>query len=147
MTDELFNERIVAPEIENGMEIPQVKSTQNQESQIEEFADDEPIDETMIDTPPVMLNTSPPEALLSIEDSVNFRTRWEEIQGKFVDDPRNAVQQADMLVSEVIDQLTLLFTTSHASLEDVWKLGNSVSTEDLRKALQRYRLFFNRLVV
>src|SRR5574340_536233 len=101
MTDEFFNERIVSPETENGMEIRQVKSTQNQEAQIEEFADDEPIDETMTDTPPVMLNTSSPEALLSIEDSVNFRTRWEEIQGKFVDDPRNAVQQADMLVSEV----------------------------------------------
>jgi hypothetical protein len=32
-------------------------------------------------------------------------------------------------------------------LEGQWNQGNDVSTEDLRKALQRYRSFFNRLVV
>ncbi len=84
--------------------------------------------------------------LLLREDSEHFRTRWNEIQGKFVDEPRDAVQQADALVSEVVDQITRMFATEHGSLESQWKQGNDVSTEDLRKALQHYRAFFNRLV-
>ena len=85
--------------------------------------------------------------LLLREDSEHFRTRWNEIQQKFVDEPRDAVQQADALVSEVVDQITRMFATEHGTLEGQWKQGNDVSTEDLRKALQHYRSFFNRLVV
>ncbi len=84
--------------------------------------------------------------LLLREDSEHFRTRWNEIQGKFVDEPRDAVQQADALVSEVVDQITRIFATEHGTLEGQWKQGSDVSTEDLRKALQHYRAFFNRLV-
>jgi len=86
-------------------------------------------------------------ALLAPEESGDFRTRWNEIQGKFVDEPRSAVQQADELVSEVVEKITQMFASEHSSLEGQWKQGNDVSTEDLRKALQRYRSFFNRLVV
>jgi hypothetical protein len=86
-------------------------------------------------------------ALLDREESEHFRTRWNEIQGKFVDEPRTAVQQADGLVSEVVDRITRLFAQEHSSLESQWNLGSDVSTEDLRKALQHYRSFFNRLVV
>jgi hypothetical protein len=57
------------------------------------------------------------------------------------------MNQADELVSEVIEKITQMFTNEHSSLEGQWKQGNDVSTEDLRKALQRYRSFFNRLVV
>ena len=86
-------------------------------------------------------------ALLSREESEQYRTRWNEIQGKFVDEPRSAVQEADALVSEVIEQITQMFGKEHSSLEGQWNQGNDVSTEDLRKALQYYRSFFNRLVV
>jgi len=65
----------------------------------------------------------------------------------FVDEPRVAVLQADALVSEVIMQITRMFTDERSSLESQWNQGNDVSTEDLRKALKRYRSFFNRLVV
>lgn len=85
--------------------------------------------------------------LLTHEDSEHFRTHWNEVQGKFVDDPRAAVQEADALVTEVIDQIAQMFAKEHSSLEGQWKQGNDVSTEELRKALQRYRSFFNRLVV
>lgn len=85
--------------------------------------------------------------LLNREESEHFRTRWNEIQGEFVDEPRLAVQQADALVSEVIGQITEMFANEHSSLEGQWKQGKDVSTEDLRQALQRYRSFFNRLVV
>ena len=86
-------------------------------------------------------------ALLNHEESEHFRTLWNEIQGKFVDEPRSAVQQADALVSDVIKKITQMFANEHSSLEEQWKEGKDVSTEDLRKALQHYRSFFNRLVV
>jgi hypothetical protein len=86
-------------------------------------------------------------ALLSHEDSEHLRTHWNEIQGRFVDEPRAAVQQADTLVAEVIDKITEMFANEHGSLEGQWKQGDDVSTEDLRQALQHYRSFFNRLVV
>jgi len=85
--------------------------------------------------------------LISREESEHFRTRWNEIQGKFVDEPRSAVQQADELVSEVVKKIIQLFASEHSSLDSQWNQGIDVSTEDLRKALQHYRSFFNRLVV
>jgi hypothetical protein len=86
-------------------------------------------------------------ALLNHEESEHFRKLWNDIQGKFVDEPRSAVQQADALVSDVIKKITKLFANEHSSLEAQWKEGKDVSTEDLRKVLQHYRSFFNRLVV
>ncbi len=106
-----------------------------------------PIIETTTHEIPVGTSAVSSVALLTHEESEHFRTRWNEIQGKFVDEPRDAVQQADMLVSEVIGQITQMFTYEHSSLEGQWKQGNDVSTEDLRNALKRYRSFFNRLVV
>jgi len=85
--------------------------------------------------------------LLNHEDSEHLRTRWNEIQGWFVDEPRAAVQQADTLVSDVIDKIVQMFANERGSLEGQWKQGDNVSTEDLRQALQHYRSFFNRLVV
>jgi hypothetical protein len=86
-------------------------------------------------------------ALLDSDESKKLHTRWSEIQAGFVDEPRTSVQQADALVSEVIEKLTQMFTSEHGSLEEQWKEGKDVSTEDLRQALQHYRSFFNRLVV
>ena len=92
-------------------------------------------------------NATSVDALLNHAESEHLHARWKEIQGKFVDEPRSAVQQADKLVSEVIDQITEMFANEHGALEAQWKDGNDVSTEDLRQALQHYRSFFNRLVV
>ena len=113
----------------------------------ERFVPAAPSSETIIPKAPIGTNAGSSAALLNREESEHFRTRWNEIQGKFVDEPRAAVQQADALVSEVIEQITQLFTNEHNSLEGQWNQGNDVSTEDLRKALQHYRTFFNRLVV
>jgi hypothetical protein len=101
-----------------------------------------PMGETMPHAAPL-----PPAALLNREESERFRTRWNEIQGMFVDEPRAAVQHADGLVSEVIEQVIRMFANERGVLENQWKQGSDVSTEDLRKALQQYRSFFNRLVV
>ena len=88
-----------------------------------------------------------PASLLSREESEQLRTRWYEIQGMFVDEPRAAVQQADELVSEVVQKIIKIFASEHSSLEGQWNQGIDVSTEDLRKALVQYRAFFNRLIV
>jgi hypothetical protein len=106
-----------------------------------------PQNERITEVSPSSVNAETLTALLSHEESERFRTRWNEIQGKFVDEPQSAVQEADALVSEVINQITQMFDNNHSSLEQQWKQGNNVSTEDLRKALQHYRSFFNRLVV
>ncbi len=106
-----------------------------------------PMGETITYEAPIGTNAGSLAGLLDREESEHFRTRWNEIQGEFVDGPRAAVQQADALVSEVIEQITQMFAREHSSLEGQWNQGNDVSTEDLRMALQRYRSFFNRLVV
>ena len=85
--------------------------------------------------------------LLNPEEAEQFRAHWNEIQGSFVDEPRSAVDQADALVGEVIEKITLLFASERSALENEWKQGNEVSTEDLRKILQHYRAFFNRLAM
>ena len=103
--------------------------------------------ETISHDAPVAATAGALAALLNHEESEHFRTRWNEIQGAFVDEPRTAVQHADALVSEVVTQITQMFANEHNSLEIQWNQGNDVSTEDLRKALQHYRSFFNRLVV
>jgi hypothetical protein len=106
-----------------------------------------PMGETITNAAPVPTSAVSSSTLLNRDVSEHLRTRWNEIQGMFVDEPRAAVQQADELVSEVIEQITHMFASEHSALEGQWKQGNDVSTEDLRKALQRYRSFFNRLVV
>ena len=106
-----------------------------------------PMSDTTVPAAPIAEKAGSLATLLSADQSDHFRTRWNEIQSKFVDEPRDAVQQADGLVSEVVEKITEMFTNEHSSLESQWKQGNDVSTEDLRKALQHYRSFFNRLVV
>jgi hypothetical protein len=107
---------------------------------------DAPLVELVTTETPVTTNSESSLTLLDRDESELLRTRWNEIQGKFVDDPRSAVQQADTLVSEVVEKITRLFASEHASLESQWNQDMDVSTEDLRKALQHYRSFFNRLV-
>jgi hypothetical protein len=108
---------------------------------------EKPAGGTPAQQPPLETNAGSPESLLSPVDSEHFRTRWSQIQGRFVDEPRSAVQQADALVAEVIEQITQSFASEISSLEAQWKDGKDVSTEDLRQALQHYRSFFNRLMV
>jgi hypothetical protein len=86
------------------------------------------------------------ESLFPAPDSESFRNRWHDIQGGFVDEPREAVQKADELVVTVIKRLADAFSNERAGLEADWAKGNDVSTEDLRQALRRYRSFFDRLL-
>ena len=75
-----------------------------------------------------------------------FRTRWNQVQASFVDEPRHAVEQADSLVANVVKRIAEQFSAERATLEDQWGKGDNVSTEDLRQSLKRYRSFFDRLL-
>jgi hypothetical protein len=85
--------------------------------------------------------------LLSAEDEEGFRTRWQEVQNRFVDDPRDAVHTADALVADVMQRLAATFADHKQELEGQWNRGEQANTEDLRLALRHYRSFFNRLLV
>ncbi|MFF4578529.1 hypothetical protein [Streptomyces sp. NPDC001389] len=86
------------------------------------------------------------QPLLDTVDAERYRTAWGEIQGRFVDDPREAVTAADTLVAEVMQSLAGTFSSHKQELEGQWQRGDDVATEDLRQALRHYRSFFNRLL-
>ena len=86
------------------------------------------------------------EALFADDEAQSLRSRWEEVQRGFVDEPRESVQKADDLVSDLVDQLTKGFAEARSGLEEQWNKGEEASTEDLRVALTRYRAFFQRLL-
>ncbi|WP_328924469.1 hypothetical protein OG429_07280 [Streptomyces sp. NBC_00190] len=86
------------------------------------------------------------EPLLGSGEAEEYREKWSEIQGRFVDDPQDAVKAADSLVAEVMQNLAGTFATHKQGLESQWDRGEQVATEDLRLALQHYRSFFNRLL-
>lgn len=85
--------------------------------------------------------------LLNPQDTQTFRDRWSTIQTEFVDEPRKSVEQADALVAELMQKLAQSFAQEKNKLEGQWGRGQDVSTEDLRVALQRYRSFFDRLLL
>jgi len=76
----------------------------------------------------------------------DLRARWDKIQVRFVDEPRQCVEQADSLVAETMKRLAESFARQREDLEQEWHRGGDVSTEDLRLALRRYRSFFGRLM-
>jgi hypothetical protein len=86
------------------------------------------------------------EPLLGNDEAGGFRERWQSIQVTFVDEPRQAVEEADSLVDELMQRLAQTFRQERENLESQWSRGDNVSTEDLRVGLQRYRSFFERLL-
>ena len=85
-------------------------------------------------------------ALFADNDRSGLRSRWDDVQASFVDDPKECVQKADALVADVVQQLTAGFADARSRLEAQWARGEEASTEDLRQALKRYREFFERLL-
>ena len=87
-----------------------------------------------------------PVPLLSADVAGAFLARWNTMQATFVDEPRRVVEQADSLVAEVMQRIAETMAQERKGLEGQWAAGDSVSTEDLRVALQHYRSFFQRLL-
>jgi hypothetical protein len=100
--------------------------------------------EATVTTEPTESSTE--RELFADDELAGMRARWDNVQAGFVDDPRECVQKADSLVSDVVERLTTGFTQARSRLEEQWARGEEASTEDLRVALKRYREFFERLL-
>jgi hypothetical protein len=98
------------------------------------------------DDPGLSAESSSETSLFDGADLEGFRGQWDSVQAGFVDDPKRCVEQADGLVSDVVEQLSRGFAEARARLEQQWSRGEDASTEDLRVALKRYREFFDRLL-
>ena len=85
------------------------------------------------------------ERLIPEDRAASYGSRWDAVKGTFVDEPREAVAQADALVGELLDELETLFREQRRSIERGLD-ADETSTEDLRMALRRYRSFFERLL-
>jgi hypothetical protein len=85
-------------------------------------------------------------ALFAPSTADNFRSRWVALQEGFVDNPKEAVRQGDELVAELCEELMDAFATARAKLEDHLDAHGTLSTEELRLVLRRYRSFFERLL-
>lgn len=70
-----------------------------------------------------------------------LRDRWRELQAGFVDDPAEAVRNADGLIDEIMHELA----ERKQNLEERWRDAPG-DTEELRVAIQEYRSFFNQLL-
>jgi hypothetical protein len=86
------------------------------------------------------------ESLFGGDELAAMRAQWVSVQAEFVDNPKDCVEKADSLVSELIKNLTTGFADARSRLEEQWGQGETVSTEDLRVALRHYRAFFERLL-
>ena len=84
--------------------------------------------------------------ILPVEEHDRLRSRWETIQGSFIDEPRRSVEAANELVGDLAERVRERFEEQRRELESVWERGEEVSTETLRVTLQRYRSFFERLL-
>ena len=86
------------------------------------------------------------EPLFSPDAARDFRASWDAVQIGFVDDPKQAVRQADDLVRQVLDDLARSFSNERSALDGSADAASQASTENLRLALRRYRSFFQRLL-
>jgi len=102
---------------------------------------------------------------LSAADRSSFATRWNEVQSRFVDDPRGAVTVADSLVTDVMqlrgypigefDQRAADLSVDYPLIVDNYRAAHDIalrhssgkaSTEDLRQAMVHYRVLFQELL-
>jgi hypothetical protein len=87
-----------------------------------------------------------PVQLLAADEMQQMLQQWGQIQGEFVDEPRQAIHDADVLVVELMQRLARTFAEEREQLEAQLSSGTGVSTEDMRQGLRRYRSFFERLL-
>ncbi len=100
---------------------------------------------------------------LSPEQQQRFSDEWRMVQGRFVDDPRSAIREADRLCQQVMDargypltgfdQQAADISVDHAEVvsnyraaHEIAQRGDDASTEDLRQAMIHYRALFGDLL-
>jgi len=102
---------------------------------------------------------------LSPTDKSSFGHRWNEVQSRFVDDPKGAVTVADSLVMDVMqargypmgdfDQRAADISVGYPVVVENYRAAHDIAhrhnrgqagTEDLRKAMVHYRTLFQELL-
>ena len=84
-----------------------------------------------------------PPALLGSLDAGEIRNRFLDIQAGFIDEPRQAVEEAGRFVDDLLRQVADALQQQRGQLAGATDEG---STEDLRLALRAYRQFVDRLL-
>ena len=95
---------------------------------------------------PQKINGDGPQPWFRNDEVESIRSRWLEIQTKFVDTPDQAVSQGDELVSETVERVKEMISSLYSSVCDKWSNHNDLSTEDMRILMQDYRALLNRLL-
>jgi hypothetical protein len=102
---------------------------------------------------------------LSAAEAQRYRLDWQALQARFVDNPRTAVAEADLLVRDVMmrrgypmtefDSMADLISVDHPHVVEHYRAAHDIalrerqsqlSTEDLRQALVHYRALFGDLL-
>jgi hypothetical protein len=101
---------------------------------------------------------------LSTEARADFTATWQTIQGRFVDDPRAALTEADRLIQQIMtargypvadfEQRAADVSVDHPLVVENYRAGHEISvrhaqgrasTEDMRQAMIHYRTLFAEL--
>lgn len=92
-----------------------------------------------------------------LADAAGLRTRWQQAQANFVDDPRAAVTDAAALVEQTAQALIDGLEQRQRQLRQQWERGQAgdpnapagepPDTERLRLTMRRYRALFDQLCV
>jgi hypothetical protein len=102
---------------------------------------------------------------LEAADQARYVEAWRAVQSQFVDDPNQAVTEADKLLAEVMtargylvgdfEQRSADLSVDHSAVVTNYRTGHDIavrhakgeaSTEDLRQAMVAYRSLFDELV-
>ena len=102
---------------------------------------------------------------LSPADAARFSQAWSDLQGRFVDNPKGVVIQADQLVRELMgkrgypvadfERRAADISVDHSAVVDHYRAAQAIAlrdtrgeadTEELRKAVVHYRALFDELL-
>ena len=95
-----------------------------------------------------------------IPDATQFAAQWQQIQFRFVDDPRGSVTEAADVVAQVtakleaaiqerqqaIEERQRVISERQRSLRGRWGEGTNADTEALRETLRLYKTFLDQLI-
>jgi len=95
-----------------------------------------------------------------VPDAEQFTAQWQEIQFRFVDDPRGSVTEAADIVAQVtakmeaaiqerqraIEERQQAIAEQQRSLRGRWGEDSNADTENLRETLRMYKTFLDQLI-
>lgn len=84
-------------------------------------------------------------AFFATDEADAFRSRWRDVQLRFVDDPHAAAGEAQGLVTEAVEALTAALTAQRDELGG-WTNAGPEDTEQLRMVVRRYRDLLDRVL-